>query len=149
MSGMYNLPASPAARRKEIELRTRSIENRLDMLTSVSVEMGGAQASPTPAVVDPRITTLARAIGQDKILLPTAVIINRAWANDGSDEMIATSITFDRLTFTISEAFRLGILTPDGRFNHFRASTISHFTPRPGELMRPHHFAALPGRPSL
>jgi hypothetical protein len=166
---MY-LPASPTARRREEALLVQARLERIDAQLNHALVMsfGGASAPPTPptppqgspmAAQDPeaqRITTLARDIGQDKILLPEAITINRAWAEDdsGSDEMIATSITFEhpgapRLTFTIKEALRLGILTPDGRFDHYRASAISHCMPRPGEIMRPHHLAAVPGRPSL
>jgi hypothetical protein len=96
--------------------------------------------------VNPRATALARDIGQDRILLPEAITIGRALVGD---EEIATSITFEGLTVTIADALRYGILTPDGRFDHYRAGAIRHCMPREGELMRPHHLAALPGRPSL
>jgi hypothetical protein len=143
--------ANPTVQRREERLLRERLA-AMDAKVDVLVKGWAKQAPPTPlaaAAQSPEVTALARDIGQDRILLPGAVIINRAWADDGSDEMIATSITFDRLTFTINEARRLGILESDGRFNHFRASTISHCTPRPGELMRPHHMAACPGRPSL
>jgi hypothetical protein len=142
---MAHMPASPSAHRKESIARLRAIEDGLD--TVLVATGGGASASPVPAPPqDPRVTALARDIGQDRILLPEAITIGRALVGD---EEIATSITFDGLTVTIADALRYGILTPDGRFDHYRAGAIRHCMPREGELMRPHHLAALPGRPSL
>jgi hypothetical protein len=144
---MAHMPASPSAHRKESIARLRAIEDGLDKVLVGAGMGGGATRSPAPVPVDPRVIALAHEIGQDRILLPEAITINRAWTEDG--EMIATSITFDGLTVTIADALRYGILTPDGRFDHYRAGAIRHCMPRAGELKRPNHLAALPGRPSL
>lgn len=59
----------------------------------------------------------------------------------------AAVIRVGRLTFTIEEAVRLGVLTLDGRFSHYRAEVLLHSTPEPGAWVRPHQAAAAPGRP--
>ena len=80
------------------------------------VSMGGASASPNspPSPESPAspVRNLAVAIGQDRIPLPPAVIISRTFSEEGGEPVeMATAITFDRLTFTIEEAVRLGVLT--------------------------------------
>ena len=90
------------------------------------------------------IQDLALAIGQDRILLPLAVIVSRT-LNDEGDE-VATAIRVGRLTFTLEEAVRLGVLTPEGRFSHYRAAVLLHSTPEPGTWVRPHREAEIPGK---
>ena len=108
----------------------------------------GSQLSALP--VSPEspaspVRNLALAIGQDRILLPPAVIISRTFSEEGGEPVeMATAITFDRLTFTIEEAVRLGVLTPDGRFDHARASVLLHATPAPGSWVRPWQAGAMP-----
>jgi hypothetical protein len=142
-----NLPASPAARRREEEVRIRqrleAMDSKLDAClgTIGGAQPGGAKAPPpSPAVQD-----LARAIGQDRIFLPTAVLINRRLNDDGEEE--ATSIRVGHLTFTVQEAVNLGVLTLEGRFSHYRAGVLLHSTPEPGAWARPHWEAEIPGRP--
>jgi hypothetical protein len=50
---------------------------------------------------------LALDIGQDRILLPTAVTISRTFTEEG--EEIATHISFGRVALTIAEAVRVGV----------------------------------------
>jgi hypothetical protein len=64
------------------------IEAKVDAL----VEMGAAQAAPTPPQ-DPRITTLARAMGDPDYHLPSGAIANLRFDDDG--EVIATGLTIE------------------------------------------------------
>jgi hypothetical protein len=45
------------------------------------------------------------------------------------------------------EAVSLGVLSPDGRFSHYRAGVLLHSTPEPGAWVRPNREAEIPGRP--
>jgi hypothetical protein len=140
------LPANPAARRREEEIRVRErlalMERKLDevILKGFSGTEAAKAPPPSPAVQD-----LALAIGQDRILLPPAVIISRT-LNDEGDE-VATTIRVGHLTFAIEEAVRLGVLTLEGRFSHYRAGVLPHSTPEPGAWVRPNREAEIPGRP--
>src|ERR1700722_6859049 len=92
-----NLPASPAARRREEEVRIRqrleAMDSKLDAcLGTIGGEQpGGGQAPPPP----PAVPDLGLALGQDPIFLPAAVLINRRLNDDGEEE--ATSIRVDHL----------------------------------------------------
>jgi hypothetical protein len=127
---MSLLPANPAARRREEEIRVRErlalMERKLDevILKGFSGTEAAKAPPPSPAVQD-----LALAIGQDRILLPLAVIVSRT-LNDEGDE-VATAIRVGHLTFTIEEAVSLGVLTLDGRLNRPRLTTLLDAT-RPG-----------------
>ena len=73
------------------------------------------------------------------------MLINRRLNDDGEEE--ATSIRVGHLTFTVQEAVSLGVLSPDGRFSHYRAGVLLHSTPEPGAWVRPNREAEIPGRP--
>ncbi len=149
---MSLLPASASARRAEEAIRERARTETLDRFASIERKLddvltglGAASAAPTPKTPDPAIRDLALAIGQDRILLPPAVIVSRT-LNDEGDE-VATAIRVGRLTFTLVEAVRLGVLSPEGRFSHYRAGVLLHSTPEPGAWVRPNREAEIPGRP--
>jgi hypothetical protein len=138
MSGI--LSASMTVRRREeallVRARMDAIDAKLDRLVEV--------VTPTPPQ-DPCITTLARAIGQDKCLLPACCTIHRAFDDDG--ELIATGFTYDNLPFSIADAIKLKLISEDGRtFNHFLAATICHAVRSDGSWQ---HEAARPGRPHI
>jgi hypothetical protein len=108
---------------------------------------GATQAAPT-STTDPAqleraqaIEALARAIGEDRILLPTAVTVHRILDDQGE---IATSISFGHLQFTIAEAVPLGVLDLAGRFSHHRAGVLLHSMPQPGAWVRPNGAASVP-----
>jgi hypothetical protein len=133
-----NLPGSPAARKAEEIVRERARMDTIDRIRAMEAKLDSAlhdatlaikkEASPSP------VQDLALAIGQDRILLPPAVIVSRVLTEDGDE--IATAIRVGRLTFTIEEAVRLGVLSPDGRFSHSRATALLHSTPEPGAWVR-------------
>jgi hypothetical protein len=140
---MSLLPANATARRREEEIRVRErlalMERKLDevILKGFSGTEAAKAPPPSPAVQD-----LALAIGQDRILLPLAVIVSRT-LNDEGDE-VATAISVDHLSFTIEEAVRLGVLALDGRLNRSRLTTLLNAT-RPG--WRPLYAASGPTQP--
>jgi hypothetical protein len=154
------LPATKTTRHAEESARERARIQAYDQgyaqgrsyADAIMMSKGGASASPNspPSPVSPEspaspVRNLALAIGQDRILLPPAVIISRTFSEEGGEPVeMATAITFDRLTFTIEEAVRLGVLTPDGRFDHTRASVLLHATPAPGSWVRPWQAGAMP-----
>jgi hypothetical protein len=143
--------ASPTARRAEevarerarVEAYDRTLRDRLAVMERKldGVITGGAFVAPpipTPEVL--AIRDLARKIGRDEILLPTAVRITRTLTEDGEE---ATHIGFDHLTFSIENALRLNVLFLDGRFNYRRAGELLHDCPPPG-WVRPNYDAARP-----
>ena len=146
-----NLPASPAARRREEEVRIRqrleAMDSKLDACLGT---IGGAQPSPPPATpLDSSssddstalaIDRLARRLGSDEVFLPGACVIERRL--EGDDE-VAIGFTVQHLHFTIREAFDLGVLTLDGRLNRPRLSGLLNAT-RPG--WRPLYAASGPTR---
>jgi hypothetical protein len=159
---MALLPASPAARKAEEAIRERARTEAFDRGYAHGKAYGNAllrqeagSNAPSPAGLargqDPAIQPrsgaqdLALAIGQDQILLPPVVIVSRTLNDEGAE--VATAIRVGRLTFTIEEAVRLGVLTPDGRFSHYRAGVLLHSTPEPGAWVRPSREAEIPGRP--
>jgi hypothetical protein len=128
-----NLPGGARARAKEIEARRcRAYEQGLVqgrtygdlMLGNSKVEE--AKAPPTP------IQKLARDLGQDKLLLPQAVLIGRRFNDEGEEE--ATTISFQHLTFSIEDAVLHGVLTLAGHFSHRRAAALLRANPAPGWL---------------
>jgi hypothetical protein len=118
MAGL--LPASPAAARRELEVRERAGAESYDRGHTDARPGSSRPLTPTapnarPAgSADPAIRTLARKIGTDSILLPTSVRITRTMDDEGE---LATHIGFDHLTFSIEDALRLNVLSLDGRFN--------------------------------
>jgi hypothetical protein len=151
-----NLPASPAARRREEEVRIRqrleAMDSKLDAClgTIGGAQPGGAQAPPPPATpLDSSVSDastalpidrLARRLGSDEVFLPGACVIERRL--EGDDE-VAIGFTVQHLHFTIREAFDLGVLTLDGRLNRPRLSGLLNAT-RPG--WRPLYAASGPTR---
>jgi hypothetical protein len=132
-----NLPASPAARRREEEVRIRQRLEAMDRIAAMErtldtaiMEMEVASApSPTPATpLDAAIDRLARRLGSDEVFLPGACVIERRL--EGDDE-VAIGFTVQHLHFTIEEAVRLGVLALDGRLNRSRLGTLLNAT-RPG-----------------
>jgi hypothetical protein len=137
------LPSNPASRRAEEAARERQRTEALDRIALMERKLDTAimgSNAPSPAIQD-----LALAIGQDRLLLPLAVTISRTLNDEG--EEVATAIRVGHLTFTIEEAVRLGVLTPEGRFSHYRAGVLLHSTPEPGTWVRPNQGASIPGRP--
>jgi hypothetical protein len=128
------MPSDPAAHKRELEAR-RAQQQDADMRAFHGA--GGAQASPTPkAPANTPARSLALDIGRDRILLPTAVTISRTFTEEG--EEIATHISFGgRVTLTIAEAVREGVLDLDGRFSHYRAGIVLHRNPEPGSWVHP------------
>jgi len=98
---MSLLPADPVKRRAEEQARERARTDAFErgyaqgraFATAIMEMRGGAAlaASPTPSLPS-HIRSLALDIGQDRILLPKAVTISRAFT-EGGDE-IATHISF-------------------------------------------------------
>jgi hypothetical protein len=131
-----NLPASPAARKAEEVVRERARQDAIDRIRAMEAERDAAAKSAgrhAEKLLSP-VQDLALAIGQDRILLPAGVIVSRVLTEDGDE--IATAIRVGRLTFTIEEAVRLGVLSPDGRFSHSRVTALLHSTPEPGAWVR-------------
>jgi hypothetical protein len=158
---MSVLPANPTARRRELELRSRARAEAFERgyahgSAYGTTRLGGAAsaASTTPTVEvavaatsDPAIRSIALEIGQDRTLLPPAVIISRTLVDEGE---IATHISYGHVTLTLDEAVHEGVLDLTGRFSHDRAGVLLHNNPRPGWLHPMGPDAAKPAaRPKL
>jgi hypothetical protein len=146
MSGI--LSANPAVRRREEALLERARMDAIDAKLDTLVNMGGAQASPTPPVVDPRITTLARAMGQKDYHLPTGAIASLTFDDDG--EIIATGLTLEGRFWSISDIVKLGLIDHRGAWLWHRYDCITRaLPPVNNDYLRPHFAATVSGRPSL
>jgi hypothetical protein len=146
MSGI--LSANPAVRRREEALLERARMDAIDAKLDTLVTMGGAQASPTPPVVDPRITTLARAMGHRDYQLPTGAIASLTFDDDG--EIIATGLTIEGRFWSISDIVKLQLIDHRGAWLWHRYSAIAMaLPPVNNDYLRPHYAATMAGRPSL
>jgi hypothetical protein len=99
MSGI--LSANMAVRRREELLLTRARMDAIDAKLDKLVEV----VTPTPPQ-DPRVTTLARAMGHKDYHLPTGSIASLTFNDDY--EIIATGLTLEGRFWSISDIVKLG-----------------------------------------
>ena len=130
-------------RREERLLRERlaAMDVKVNKLAEVVT-----QAPPKPPQ-DPRVTTLARAMGDPLYHFPTGAIPSLTW--DENEEIIATGLTIEGRFWSIEHIVKLGLINDRGAWLWHRYSAISHALPPTTALLRPHHAATVAGRPSL
>jgi hypothetical protein len=142
---MRVVSANPTVNRREERLlreRLATMEMKVDVLVK---EVG---ASPLPAPPqDPRITALARAMGDPDYHFPTGSTVHLDW--DEKEEIIATGLTIEGRFWSIEDIVKLGLINDRGAWLWHRYSAISHALPPTTALLRPHHAATVAGRPSL
>jgi hypothetical protein len=144
------LPANATSRRREerllMQARLRQLEAKVDTL----VEMGAAaKPSSTPQEpADPRMTTLARAMGHEDYHFPTGSTVSLTW--DENDEVVATGLTIEGRFWSISDIVKLGLINDRGAWLWSRYSAITHaLPPVNADYLRTHYAATVAGRPSL
>jgi hypothetical protein len=131
-------------RREERLLRERlaDIDAKVDRLVREV-----AKAPPAPPQ-DPRVTTLARAMGDPLYHFPSGAQVSLTW--DENDEVIATGLTIENRFWSISDIMKLGLINERGAWLWHRYSAISHaLPPVSADYLRPHYAATVAGRPSL
>jgi hypothetical protein len=100
------------------------------------------------AMQDPRITTLARAMGDPAYHFPSGSKVNLTWDKDG--EIIATGLTIENRFWSISDIVKLGLINERGAWLWHRYSAIAMVLPPvSADYLRPHYAATVAGRPHL
>jgi hypothetical protein len=124
------------------------IEAKLDVLVNMEVGSNAPSTPPTSPPQDPRITTLARAMGHKDYHLPTGAIASLTFDDDG--EIIATGLTLEGRFWSISDIVKLGLINERGAWLWHRYSAIAMVLPPVNnDYLRPHYAATMAGRPSL
>jgi hypothetical protein len=148
---MLNMPASPAAHRRETLVRLRRVENSLDTLLRISAgEERGVAAKPssTAAPQDPRVVSLARAMGDPLYHFPSGSKVNLTRDEDG--EIVATGLTIENRFWSVRDIVKLELINDRGAWLWHRYSVISHaLPPVSNDYLRPHYPATVAGRESL
>jgi hypothetical protein len=143
------LPASPTARRKELAHRERArlerIDAQLDTLAAMSREVAKAPPTPTPAVVDPRVTALASAMSDPLYHFPRGAQVSLTF--DDNDEVIATGLTIAGRFWSIESIIACGLINERGAWLWHRWHAI-HMALPPVEAgpVREHYQATVAGR---
>jgi hypothetical protein len=140
---MSVLSSNPTVIRREERIldhaRMAAIDAKLDRLVEV--------VTPTPPQ-DPRVTTLARAMGHVDYHLPTGSIASLTFDDD--NEIIATGLTLEGRFWSILDIVKLGLINERGAWLWHRYSCITHaLPPVTNDYLRPHFAATVAGRPSL
>jgi hypothetical protein len=113
----------------------------------------GAAAKPSsppqdPAkVASPQVTALAKAMGDKLYHFPTGAIPSLTFNDE--DEIVATGITLEGRFWSVQDIVALKLIDERGAWLWHRYSCIAHALPPTDTLLRPHHLAAIAGRPSL
>jgi hypothetical protein len=146
-----NLSANRTVHRREeallVQARLAAIDAKLDRALAAGRE-AAAKAPPTPAVVDPRVTTLARAMGDPDYHFPSGSRVNLTF--DGNDEVVATGLTIESRFWSIADIVKLGLINERGAWLWHRYSVIAMaLPPVNADHLRPHYAATVAGRPSL
>jgi hypothetical protein len=137
------LSANMAVRRREERLLDRARMDAIDAKLDRLVEV----VTPTPPQ-DPRVTTLARAMGHKDYHLPTGSIASLTFDDD--NEIIATGLTIEGRFWSVSDIVKLGLINERGAWLWHRYSCITHVLPPVNnDYLRPHFAATVAGRPSL
>jgi hypothetical protein len=132
-------------RREERLLRERLAT--MEMKVDVLVKEAGASPLPKPPQ-DPRITTLARAMGDPDYHFPTGSTVHLDW--DEKEEIIATGLTIEGRFWSVEDIVKLGFINDRGAWLWHRYSAICHaLPPVSADYLRPHYAATVAGRPSL
>jgi hypothetical protein len=140
---MSVLSSNPTVIRREERILARARMERIDAQLDRLVEV----VTPTPPQ-DPRVTTLARAMGHVDYHLPTGSTASLTFDDDG--EIIATGLTIEGRFWSISDIVKLGLINERGAWLWSRYSAITHVLPPVNaDYLRPHYAATVAGRPSL
>src|ERR1700727_1935902 len=126
------------------------IEGKIDALAKGLIGEGAVAAKPSspPPASDPRMTTLAKAMGDPLYHFPTGAIPSLTF--DADDEIIATGLTLEGRFWSVSDIVKLGLINERGAWLWARYSAISHaLPPVTTDYLRPHFAATVAGRPSL
>jgi hypothetical protein len=142
---MRIVSANPIVNRREERLlreRLQEMESKVNVL----VEMVAAKP-PTPPQ-DPRVTALAKAMGDPDYHLPTGSTVHLDWDDD--EELIATGLTIEGRFWSVSDIVKLGLINDRGAWLWSKYSAITHaLPPVTTDYLRPHYAATVAGRPSL
>jgi hypothetical protein len=140
------LPADRTARQREIEARERARMEAYDKAMAVLNKGKGATAPVPPKVTeDPRVTALAKAMGDKDYHLPTGSIANLTIDDD--DEIIATGLTIEGRFWSVSDIVKLQLIDHWGAWLWSRYSAITHaLPPVSNDYLRPCYPATVAGR---
>jgi hypothetical protein len=134
------ISANPTVQRREERLLDRARMDRIDSQLDRLVEV----VTPTPPQ-DPRVTTLARAMGHKDYHLPTGSIASLSFDDDG--EIIATGLTMEGRFWSILDIVKLGLINERGAWLWSRYSAITHVLPPvTNDHLRPCYPATVAGR---
>jgi hypothetical protein len=123
------------------------LEARVDVAL-VEMERGLAAKPASLPPEDPRVTALARAMGDKDYHFPTGSTVSLTYDED--DEIIAAGITLEGRFWSVSDIVKLGLINDRGAWLWHRYSCISHaLPPVTSDYLRPHYAATVAGRPSL
>jgi hypothetical protein len=141
MSGI--LSANPTVRRREeahlMRARLEALDAKVDRLV-----MEVAKAPPAPPQ-DPRVTALAKAMGDKDYHFPTGSTVSLTFDDD--DEIIATGLTIENRFWSISDIVKLGLINERGAWLWSRYSAITMvLTPVTNDHLRPCYPATVAGR---
>jgi hypothetical protein len=137
------LSANMTVRRREERLLARARMEAIDAKLDRLVEA----VTPTPPQ-DPRVTTLARAMGHVDYHLPTGAIASLTFDDNG--EIVATGLTIEGRFWSISDIVKLGLINKRWAWLWSRYSAITHVLPPVNaDYLRPHYAATVAGRPHL
>jgi hypothetical protein len=142
---MRIVSANPIVNRREERLLRERLQE-MESKANVLVEMVAAKP-PTPPQ-DPRVTALAKAMGDPDYHLPTGSTVHLDWDDD--EELIATGLTIEGRFWSVSDIVKLGLINDRGAWLWSKYSAITHaLPPVTTDYLRPHYAATVAGRPSL
>lgn len=132
--------------RKEERLlreRLQDMEAKLDR--ALAMEKKEVAAKPPSPSQDPRITALARAMGDKDYHLPSGSIANLTFDDNG--EVIATGLTIEGRFWSIEDIIRFGLINERGAWLWSKYSAIAAaLQPVTNDYLRPHWRATVAGR---
>jgi hypothetical protein len=148
---MRTVSANPTVQRREEKLlreRLEAMDVKVNKLVEVVTQAQGARPQPPKPPQDPRVTTLAKAMGDPLYHFPTGAIPSLTFDED--DEVIAAGLTLAGRFWSIQDIVQLGLINDRGAWLWHRYSAISMVLPPvSNDYLRPHYPATVAGRPSL
>jgi hypothetical protein len=123
------------------------IDGKLDAVTQGMGVVAAKPSSPPPAE-DPRMTALAKAMGDPLYHFPRGAQVSLTW--DENEEIIATGLTLEGRFWSVSDIVKLGLIDGRGAWLWHRYSAIAMaLPPVSADYLRPHYAATVAGRPHL
>jgi hypothetical protein len=120
---LVNLPGGARARRAEEQRRLVSIEVKLDSHIKGAAKAAPEAPTPPRSPFDEALDQLSRNLANCSWFLHPAVSLERRMDED-CDRI--ESLTYDGVRLSLREAVELGLVTLDGRTNHFKWQAIAH-----------------------